>query len=342
MMLLAGGLMFVCAGCDRDNVESRQATEFELKKHYERGPLNVNVRVDRQEITIAETLLLEFEAAMAPAYELNMPKVDTLLQNFGLVDWDRLEDRLDENNNVVSTYRYELEPFLSGTYELPAFTFEFNDPNDPQKQHELTTEPLEIKVTSLLGEDRENLSIADIEGVVAVEAEPSRWWIWPLTALPLVLMAGGLWLWFKSRKVELVRILKPAHEIAYARLRALVKDNLVEAGRIKEFYERISNILRHYIEDRFKLHAPERTTEEFLNELRTTDALSEQQKKTVQEFLKHCDLVKFARHEPQTEQIQRTFDLVRDFIEQTKDEQSRIDVTDRLTAEAEEETAGAA
>ena len=38
-------------------------------------------------------------------------------------------------------------------------------------------------------------------------------------------------------------------------------------GRIKEFYERISNILRHYIEHRFDLHAPERTTEEFLYEL---------------------------------------------------------------------------
>ena len=37
---------------------------------------------------------------------------------------------------------------------------------------------------------------------------------------------------------------------------------VTDVDRSKEFYERISGILRHYIEDRFDLHAPERTTEE--------------------------------------------------------------------------------
>ena len=77
------------------------------------------------------------------------------------------------------------------------------------------------------------------------------------------------WLLLRSRRATAGGAdLQAAHEMAYARLRALVAEKLVEQGRIKEFYERISGILRHYIEDRFDLHAPERTTEEFLAELR--------------------------------------------------------------------------
>ena len=129
-----------------------------------------------------------------------------------------------------------------------------------------------------------------------------------------------------------MRIFWPAHELAYARLRALVAESLVEQGRIQEFYERISGILRHYIEDRFDLRAPERTTEEFLTELRYAPTLGSEDKTVLEEFLTHCDLVKFARHDPRTEQIQRTFDLVKDFVERTRSEERKVDVTDSIAA----------
>ena len=113
----------------------------------------------------------------------------------------------------------------------------------------------------------------------------------------------------------------------------MVQGLSVGAGRIKEFYERISGILRYYIEDRYDLHAPERTTEEFLFELQATDVLAAADKKVLEEFLTHCDLVKFARHAPTTEQIQRTFDLVKDFVERTRSDERMVDVTDRVDAE---------
>ena len=41
-----------------------------------------------------------------------------------------------------------------------------------------------------------------------------------------------------------------------------------------------------------------------------------------------CDLVKFAKHNPCTKQIQEGFDLVKEFIEKTKVSEKNIDVTD--------------
>jgi len=113
----------------------------------------------------------------------------------------------------------------------------------------------------------------------------------------------------------------------------LVNEDLVGAGKIKEFYERISDILRHYIEHRFSLRAPESTTEEFLAELANTEVLPVSEKQRLGEFLKHCDLVKFAKHNPTTQQIQETFDLVKDFIEKTKSDERKVDVTDMAGSE---------
>ena len=38
--------------------------------------------------------------------------------------------------------------------------------------------------------------------------------------------------------------------------------------------------------------------------------------------------MKFAKHNPTTEQIQKTFDLVKNFIEKTKSDEKKIDVTE--------------
>ena len=185
----------------------------------------------------------------------------------------------------------------------------------------------------MLGDQRADLKIDDIEGVVDMPRPKSFAWVWILSVIVLA-AAGGSWLYFRRKRVkELVRIFKPAHEVAYERLRALVNEDLISAGRIKEFYEHISDILRHYIEHRFSLKAPERTTEEFLAELANADVLLAADKQRLGEFLQHCDLVKFAKFNPTTQQVQETFDLVKDFIEKTKSDERKVDVTDMAGSE---------
>jgi hypothetical protein len=331
-LLVCASLLVICPGCGKDSKKAATKTEFEVDKAYERGPASVHVRLDKTKITIADTVLLQFEATLGPGYRVQMPAVDKALENFGIVDWDNLGERLDEKNNVVTTCQYRLEPLLSGKYEIPAFTFTFHDANDPNAKHELASEPIAVEVTSLLGEQRAKLVIEDIEGPVEMPRKPIPWWIWPAGGLGIAIVAAAVgWFILRRRRAKmLIRIFQPAHELAYARLRVLVAENLLEQGRTKEFYDRISGILRHYIEDRFDLRAPERTTEEFLTELQYTGVLANSDKQVLGEFLTHCDLVKFAKHDPTTEQIQRTFDLMKDFIERTKSDDRKVDVTDKV------------
>jgi hypothetical protein len=330
-LLVCVTVLLAVAGCAKGPKDKAGKAEFEVDKVYERGPASVHVRLDKTKMTIADTVLLQFKAAVQPGYKLEMPKVDKVLENFGIVDWDDLGNKLDDKNNVVTTHQYRLEPFLSGTYDIPAFTFKFHDANDPNASHELASEPIPVEVTSLLGDQRAKLVIEDIEGVVEMPRPASRWWLWVLAAL-VVMAVPGIWLLLRGGRAKaVVGVYVPAHEIAYRNLQALVARNLIEQGKTKEFYERISGILRLYIEHRFNLHAPDRTTEEFLAELQTTDVLAAPDKEALGEFLTHCDLVKFAKHDPTTEQIQRTFDLVKAFIEKTKSDQSRVYVAGCLS-----------
>jgi hypothetical protein len=126
---------------------------------------------------------------------------------------------------------------------------------------------------------------------------PSAWtWVWwVLGLLAIASAAYWLWLWWNKKKTETPVVpLLPAHVRAKQKLAAA----LAMIGQPKEFCILVSDTIRWYLEERFEFHAPERTTEEFLHELRGTDLLSSDQKESLVEFLNRCDLVKFARYEP--------------------------------------------
>ncbi len=330
------GLFFMTALClaggcrHRSTIKSSQ--DFAVDKVYERGPLTVHVRVDREELNLAQTLQLQLTTTADPNIRVTMPKIDKVLTQFGIRDWNHLPDRLESDQKLTQTLQYELEPFLSGDYKIPAFSFRFFDANDPNNAHELTTEEIPIKVTSLLGKDRNDLTIGDIENVVEIPRRPIPGWIWVASGSGLILVLAMVLFFVYRRHGEIVerRVFKPAHEVAYARLQALIAEDLIAAGRLKEFYQRINAILRHYIEDRFALRAPERTTEEFLAELRETHHLNDTDKASLGRFLEYCDLVKFAKHQPGEAEIQHTFDLVKQFIETTRVDENQVDVTDQV------------
>ncbi len=344
VLLFAGGGFL--AGCDKQEKTATKPAEFAVDKEYKKGPLTVHVKVDRGEITIADTVRLRLEATIDPQYEVTMPAVGEQLNPYelGLLDFQSFPDQLAEENRLLVQREYVLEPIVSGSYTIPELTFTFTEKQtEPAPQnteepsgeakasHELRTEAIPIEVTSLVDEKRGDLSIHDIKPVADLPQTHMRLWmgIAVATAALMVVMTA-LYFLLRKKKEKLIRILKPAHEIAYERLRKLAEEDLIGKGQIKEFYERISDILRRYIEHRFTLHAPERTTEEFLQEARQSQALSEGHKTTLKNFLEHCDMVKFACYAPSTAEIQKTFDLTKEFIETTRLDQCRIDVTEQV------------
>jgi hypothetical protein len=106
---------------------------------------------------------------------------------------------------------------------------------------------------------------------------------------------------------------EPAHIVARRRLELAWK----YLSDPKQFTFEVSDILRWYLERRFHLRAPERTTEEFLNDLQKTMALPTNHKASLEEFLVECDLVKFARFEPTEDALRRLHAVALRIVEET-------------------------
>ena len=110
-----------------------------------------------------------------------------------------------------------------------------------------------------------------------------------------------------------------AHEVAYKQLQALRQKDLIRQGRIKEYYSEISDIIRHYLENRFLLKAPEMTTEEFLFYVRDKAELVREHKSLLKDFLVACDLVKFAKHTPSAVDMEAIFASAKKLVDETRE-----------------------
>lgn len=152
---------------------------------------------------------------------------------------------------------------------------------------------------------------------------PPNFWPWIILGILLLIGLVVLFIKFlinrlKKEKEFPLEPPKPPHQLALEALEALKSKNYPLLGRIKEYYSELSDIVRHYIEARFNIRAPEMTTEEFFYSLRNSADLSGTQKNLLKEFLSQCDMVKFAKYGPTEKEIDNSFNSARHFIEETK------------------------
>jgi len=308
--------------------EEKTASDNEgtgIHKIFKRGPVSVHLDVDKNEITIADRLNLTISVISEEDYDVELPGFGDKLEQFGIVDYYTSQPSLTDESRSKISRSYVLEPFLSGDYIIPPMQIHFKKKNNTDGTlHEIETEEITIRVTSLLPENFKEMTLHDIK---PPENLPQSYglWLWS-GGIALVLLITGIavFVFIRKRKRNgddaLIRKI-PAHQLAFDELNALVSEKLVEKGAIKEFYHKISDILRRYIENRFYIRAPELTTEEFLTGIKTANNFDNTHKILLKNFLTHCDLVKFARHHPQTEDIQKTFDSCKEFIAGTQEKE---------------------
>lgn len=116
---------------------------------------------------------------------------------------------------------------------------------------------------------------------------------------------------------------RPAHEIALEELDALRDKKLYQAGRIKEYYSALSEIIRRYFEARYDIPAMESTSFQFLRDIEPV--LDDQNLQSVLEnLLTDADLAKFAKHQPDASACQKELEMGYTLVEKTKPKPSLI------------------
>ena len=179
-----------------------------------------------------------------------------------------------------------------------------------------TTDPVTVRVTSVLGDEHGEA----IEAPGDVLEAPIAWWPWAAGAAAI-----GAFLFVLARRrrgradvAVPVAVDLPAHVRALRELHRWRAASRATPAEVEAFYVGVSQVLRVYLEERFGLRAPERTTEEFLRDLERGDGLARRHRAELERFLSQCDMVKFARLLPAADEHERTFALAEGFVESTR------------------------
>jgi hypothetical protein len=106
----------------------------------------------------------------------------------------------------------------------------------------------------------------------------------------------------------------PPDVLALRALDDLERSNLAALGEVKEHFYRLSAILREYVEARFGLAAPDMTSEEFLEATAASSVLPASHRDSLREFMRVCDLARYARVEPGRTEIDSTLEAARRFV----------------------------
>jgi hypothetical protein len=171
----------------------------------------------------------------------------------------------------------------------------------------------------------------DIRAIKPPVEIPNLWiWLWyALGALALGAVIFFVWRYLQRKAAEPVVVpVIPPHERARKRL----QEALALIAQPRPFCITVSDTVRVYLEERFNFHAPERTTEEFLHELKATDLLLPDQKQSLGEFLAVCDMVKFARYEPGLPELRALHESAVRLIDETEPPPVQSEATDTESA----------
>lgn len=297
---------------------------------------SVQATVQPTEIMIGEQALINLKVITPkervihfPVYEKEIiPGIEviTMLQ----------PDTTIENNVMTLNFKYVITSFDSTLYHIPHIpifdgtdTIYSNSFGLKVTSPELTDSTLAYLERMNKGEtdsiDFRQLQLNDIK---PIQKTPFVWtdylWIfWIVLGAILILVLIGFIIYLVLNKKKKGYFFKPpqvlpAHVRAINELDKLKAEKIWQQGREKEFYSKLTEILRSYINEREGINAMEMTSGEILNEIRKiTDVESVYE--NLKQILSTSDLVKFAKYRPYPDENDLSLVNAYFFINQTRE-----------------------
>jgi len=277
--------------------------------------VDIAVKVDRPEITAGDvieyTLTVKADKSVKPVFHEKGLKVAP----FELLDFSKTES--EEEGMIIRNYIYKISIYETGDFELSPVTFKYVI--NGKEESKSTEKAIKIKVKSVLPADAN-----DIKPIKAPQEfktpVPYRFLYRAALILLIVLLLTVLSYLFyrkyflkKSHKENILPLPAPEEE-AHKSIDDLVKSDLLQEGKIKDFYITLSDIVRRYVERRFTIMTFEKTTDEIIHQMRQKDISCVN---NLKDLLTDFDLVKFAKLIPSNAECNGHVLKSRNFIDET-------------------------
>jgi hypothetical protein len=256
---------------------------------------------------------------------------DTLCKNIEIISGPKTDSTTIQNGRIKVIQKYLITSFDSGRYQVsPVFAETRNEGGIKRFFSDY----------SMLEVMRVKIAPPDTTAKIFDIIKPYKAPITIGEILPWILIATliGVITWLVIR---LLRKLKksetgtgtyipqePAHVIAFRKLERLKNDQLWQKGETKKYYTMLTEILRQYLENRFRVFSLELTTSETLEALIKTGFKKNGSYNDLKTVLTGADLVKFAKYNPLPAENDAHFQNSWDFVMATKENEMVIDSTE--------------
>jgi hypothetical protein len=294
--------------------ESTNLPEDKIKKE-EIPEIEVKAFVDKPEVSTFSYITYTLITKANPKIKIRIPEIGSVFIGLDIVDMGEDEPKKQEGRILYKKW-YKLLANDIGSYIIPEVKIIYWDKEGNKK--EIFTEKIFIEVKSSL---KNNKNIKDILGIKSLEKikfSQNMLLILSIIGVLFIVIVSCFFYFRHKRKKAVSEQQIPLHEIVKMELEKLKGAGLIEAGNFKEYYFRLSEILRHYLEKRFRFPAKERTSEELLKDIQKINDIRENYKFSLKDFLKRSDWVKFAKTNPLKNEIEKDSKLVEDIFNSTK------------------------
>jgi len=278
--------------------------------------IEVTTEVDKERVTIGDRIKIDVIATKPEGYEVLFPDISTEQEYVSFIKSYPIEVKPERGGPPRVGREYVISIYDTGTHVIPPIPVKYRKQGEEEwKVTESSKVPIEV-VSLVTDEDTD---IKDLKALIVFGISK----FWKFVFLVVLLAAGiGSYLWWRCKVKgaceETEAKEKTSYQIAYDELMELKAMDLPGKGKIEEYYIRLSDIVRHYLERRFAFKAPEMTTEEFMITLKASPEVASEHKKLLKEFLSHCDMVKFAKYGPTPLEMVDSFNAALNLVEQTR------------------------
>lgn len=291
--------------------------------------IKIKAELDSAAILIGDQVKLNLEIEFPEEIDVFFPvPSDTLSEHVEIIERSLLDTVQLENNRLSVKQEYLVTSFDTGHHVIPPFEFifsynEFKDTaqSNPTVLHVFTLPKIDSLMNALQGP----IDIKPPYEAPLSFKEVAPW------ILGTLLLAGLLFLIIyaikRRRNNQPIfsfpqKPKEPAHIIALRRLDEIKEEKIWQQGKTKEFYSQVTDTLREYIEDRFRINALEQTSDETIAAFKANEKLLDTTTfGNLQRILKNADLVKFAKYEPLPDENNLALIDAFFFVNQTKIEE---------------------